>query len=55
LRGAGWGTHRHRGTVLAHAAVEDDVEVVVAGVRRPADDAHDGEDVELHPEHRQLD
>lgn len=37
----------HGGAVFADASVQNDVEVVVAGVEGPADDAQDGEDVEL--------
>ena len=47
-------THGHGGAVLAHASVQDHVEVVVAGEARSADDAHDGKHVELHPQDRQL-
>lgn len=33
----------HSGAVFANASVQNDIEVVVAGVESPADDAHDGE------------
>lgn len=47
-------TYSHCGAVFADASVQDDVEVVVAGVERPADDAQDGEDVELQSDDGQL-
>ena len=47
-------TYSHSGAVLANTPVQNDVEVVVAGVEGPPDDAHDGEDVHLQSDDRQL-
>lgn len=46
--------YSHGGAVFAHAAIENDVEVVVAGVEGPDDDAHDREDVQLQSNEGQL-
>lgn len=37
--------------VFANASIQNDVEVVVAGVEGPSDDAGDGEDVQLQSNH----
>lgn len=47
-------TYSHGGAVFADASVQNDVEVVVAGVEGSADDAQDGEDVELYSNDGQL-
>lgn len=47
-------TYGHRGAVLANATVQNDMEVVVAGVEGPSDDAHDGEHVQLQSNNGQL-
>lgn len=47
-------TYSHSGAVFANTSVEDDIEVVVAGVEGPSDDADDGEDVHLHSNDGQL-
>lgn len=46
--------YSHGGAVFADAAVQNDVEVVVAGVEAPASDADDREDVHLHSDDGQL-
>lgn len=47
-------TYRHGGAVFADTSVQDDVEVVMARVDSPSDDANDGEGVQLQSEDRQL-
>ena len=47
-------TYSHGGAVFAHTPIQNDIEVVVAGVEGPADDASDGEDVHLHADNWQL-
>lgn len=47
-------THSHGGAVFANTSIQNDVEVVVAGVEGPPDDAHDGEAVQLQSNDGQL-
>lgn len=47
-------TYSHSGAVFANTSVQNDMEVVVAGVEGPSDDAEDGEDVQLQSKDGQL-
>lgn len=38
-------------SIFANASIQDDIEVVVAGVEGSSDDADDGKDVQLHSNH----
>lgn len=43
----------HSGAVFANTSIQDDMEIVVAGVESSSDDAHDGEVVHWHSQDRQ--
>lgn len=47
-------TYSHSWAVFANASIQNDIEVVVAGVEGPADDANDREDVQLQSNDGQL-
>ena len=47
-------TYSHSGAVFANTSVQNDMEVVVAGVEGPSNDAEDGEDVQLQSKDGQL-
>lgn len=47
-------TYSHGRAVFANTSIQNDMEVVVAGVEGPSDDANDGEDVQLQSEDGQL-
>lgn len=47
-------TYGHSGAVFANTSVQNDVEVVVAGVEGPSDDATYGEDEQLQSNNGQL-
>lgn len=47
-------TYSHSWAVFADTSIQNDVEVVVAGVEGAADDANDGEDVQLQSDNGQL-
>lgn len=47
-------TYGHSRAVFANTSVQNDVEVVVAGVEGPSDDANDGEDEQLQSNNGQL-
>lgn len=47
-------SYSHSGAIFANASIQDDVEVVVAGVEGAPDDADDGEDVQLQSNDGQL-
>lgn len=47
-------TYSHSGAIFADTSIEDDVEVVVAGVEGTSDDANDGENVQLDSNDGQL-
>lgn len=38
-------------SIFANSSIQDDIEVVVAGVEGSSDDADDGEDAQLHSNH----
>lgn len=46
-----WLSYSHSWAIFANASVQNDIEVVVAGVEGPSDNANDGEDVQLHSDH----
>lgn len=47
-------TYCHGGAVFAHAAAQDDQEVVVGRQQKSADDAQDREHLQFNPKRRQL-
>lgn len=40
--------------VLAHATIQDDVEVVIGWIQEPADDAENWKGLQIHTKNRQL-